>query len=69
MIGHVGSSVGSYLANPTSPIPSHCAVIILFNSKMKQEICEMSAESVCRKITVGLRIVCSNDNGLGKAKM
>ena len=30
MLGHGGSSAGSYLADPTSPIPSHCAVIILF---------------------------------------
>ena len=30
MVGHGGSSAGSYLANPTSPIPSHYAVIILF---------------------------------------
>ena len=30
MVGHRGSSAGSYLADPTSPIPSHCAVIILF---------------------------------------
>ena len=29
MVGHEGSSAGSYLADPTSPIPSHCAVIIL----------------------------------------
>ena len=27
MLGHGGSSVGSYLADSTSPIPSHCAVI------------------------------------------
>ena len=27
MLGHGGSSAGSYLADPTSPIPSHCAVI------------------------------------------
>ena len=26
MLGHGGSSAGSYLADPTSPIPSHCAV-------------------------------------------
>ena len=26
------SSAGSYLADPTFPIPSHCAVIILFQS-------------------------------------
>ena len=30
MVGHGGSSAGSYLDDPTSPIPSHCAVIILF---------------------------------------
>ena len=24
MVGHEGSSAGSYLADPTSPIPSHC---------------------------------------------
>ena len=32
MLGHGGSSAGSYLVDPTSPIPSHCAVIILFQS-------------------------------------
>ena len=32
MVGHGGSSAGSYLANPASPIPFHCAVIILFKS-------------------------------------
>ena len=30
--GMGGSSAGLYLADPTSPIPSHCAVIILFKS-------------------------------------
>ena len=32
MVEHGGSSAGSYLADPTSPIPSHCAVSILFKS-------------------------------------
>ena len=32
MLGHGGSSAGSYLADPTSPIPLHCAVIILVQS-------------------------------------
>ena len=27
MVGHGRSSAGSYLADPTSPIPSHCASI------------------------------------------
>ena len=29
MVGHGGSSAGSYLAYPTSPIPSHCASIVV----------------------------------------
>ena len=28
MVGHGGSSAGSYLANPTSPIPSQCVSIV-----------------------------------------
>ena len=32
MVGYGGSSAGSYLADPTSPTPSHYAVIILFES-------------------------------------
>ena len=29
MVGHGGSSAGSDLADPTSPIPSHCASIVV----------------------------------------
>ena len=32
MAGHGESSASSYLADPTSPIPSHCAVITLFKN-------------------------------------
>ena len=32
MVWHGGSSAGSYLTDPTSPIPSHCAAIVLFRS-------------------------------------
>ena len=28
MVGHGGSSAGWYLADPTSPIPSHCASVV-----------------------------------------
>ena len=28
MVRHGGSSAGSYLTDPTSPIPSHCASIV-----------------------------------------
>ena len=40
MVGHGGSSVGSYLADPTSPIPSHCASIVMTSTlrvKMKTD--------------------------------
>ena len=29
MVGHGGSSASSYPADPTSPIPSHCASIVV----------------------------------------
>ena len=29
MVGHGGSSAGSHLTDPTSPIPSHCASIVM----------------------------------------
>ena len=29
MVGHGGSSAGLYLADPTFPIPSHCASVIV----------------------------------------
>ena len=32
MVRHGGSSAGSYLADPTSPIPSHCASIVATNT-------------------------------------
>ena len=32
MVGHGGNSAGLYLANPTSPIPSHCASIVVTNT-------------------------------------
>ena len=37
MVGHGGSSAGSYLADPTSPIPSHCASIVVTSTlRVKQ---------------------------------
>ena len=37
-VGHGGSSVGSYLTDPTSPIPSHCASIVTTNTLRVIEI-------------------------------
>ena len=38
MVGHGGSSAGSYLADPTSPIPSHCASIVV-TSTLRVKAC------------------------------
>ena len=43
MVGHGGSSASSYLADPTSPIPCHCASIVVtstlrVNIRMNQQI-------------------------------
>ena len=38
MVGHGESSAGSYLADPTSPIPSHCASIVLI-STLRVKLC------------------------------
>ena len=48
-VGHGGSSAGSYLADPTSPIPSHCALIVatstvrVNNESCLSAGCQMSA--------------------------
>ena len=40
MVGHGGSSAGSYLADPTSPIPSHCASIVATSTlRVKTKMC------------------------------
>ena len=59
MVGHGGSSAGLYLADPTSPIPSHCAVIILFKvsqasivvtSTLRVKMCEMIGINILREM-------------------
>ena len=46
MVGHGGSSAGSYLADPTSPIPSHCAVIILFKCVAVHQLSWLALEEL-----------------------
>ena len=40
MVGHGGSSAGSYLADPTSPIPTHCAPIVA-TSTLRVKLCKL----------------------------
>ena len=46
MVGHGGSSAGLYLADPTSPIPTHCASIVATSTLRVniQLICFMYSE-------------------------
>ena len=39
MVGHGGSSAGSYLADPTSPIPSHCVSIVVTSTLRVNVFC------------------------------
>ena len=54
MVGHGGSSAGSYLAGPTSPIPSHCASIVVTSTvrvkfhKLHRK-CWMMSEFQCKQ--------------------
>ena len=70
MVGHGGSSASSYLANPTSPIPSHCASIVAtstlrvkiptalingpYEGVTKQSIVKMCKKSIQRRFTLPL---------------
>ena len=38
MVGHGGSSAGLYLADPTSPIPSHCASVVMTSTLRVNEL-------------------------------
>ena len=56
MVGHWGSSVGSYLAVPTSPIPSHCASIVATSTlRVKSLDYDMStSDDLATRVTMNL---------------
>ena len=60
MVGHGGSSAGSYLADPTSPIPSHCVSIVVLNASfyVLQYVFTTIPELIIGNATVCL-IICS----------
>ena len=56
MVGHGGSSAGSYLANPTSPIPSHCASIVVTSTvRVNMRLC--SYETTPNYISIHFNII------------
>ena len=50
MVGHGGSSAGSYLADPTSPIPSHCASIVATALTELMRCCETTIVMFLQKL-------------------
>ena len=47
MVGHGGSSAGLYLADPTSPIQSHCTLIVATSTlRVKIYICSKFPKNV-----------------------
>ena len=53
MVVHGGSSAGSYLADPTSPIPSHCASIVA-TSTLKVNCLQLACVVVITKKNLNL---------------
>ena len=64
MVGHGGSSAGSYLADPiaTSPIPSHCASIVVTSTLRVNKIdCALKGHNVqtmTRHLSDDVRMKC-----------
>ena len=68
MVGHGGSSAGSYLADPTSPIPSHCASIAV-TSTLRVNCCsfhQMGCQLLIQSWVNALVLCCSMTPGLNK---
>ena len=61
MVGHGGSSAGSYLADPTSPLPSHCASIVA-TSTVRVKLSAFSSE-----VTRGSQLPVSSTYGHQKS--
>ena len=62
MVGHGGSSAGSYLADPTSPIPSHCSSIVVtstlrVNTRWYKQ--DLHRSSVTKCDALGEKNICS----------
>ena len=58
MVGHGRSSAGSYLADPTSPIPFHCASIVETSTVRVNSSCLHARAnfSGCEYVTIKLRL-------------
>ena len=57
MVGHGGSSAGSYLADPTSPIPSHCASIVATSTLRLNNVSIMYAPTLFLLSVISVKAV------------
>ena len=62
MVGHGGSSAGSYLAGPTSPIPSHCASIVVTSTvRVNMLLLFVCCCCLLMMFVIQVRIIMNND--------
>ena len=75
MVQHGGSSASLYLADPTSPIPSHCASILATSTLrvnhilhwLLDDIARMSGSSTDTAGTTGWELTKAAESNLGTA--
>ena len=68
MVGHEGSSAGSYLADPTSPIPSHSASIVATSTlRVKRVAAVPSRHTIKRHIYCGAESAATGNNFIAMA--
>ena len=60
MVVHGWSSAGSYLADPTSPIPSHCAVITRFKSVAVNQLSWLALKELNQMFLMYVPASCGN---------
>ena len=58
MVGHGGSSAGSYLADSTSPIPSHCASIVAASTLRVKPYLSTQNYEICKILTCNPQAEC-----------
>ena len=56
MVGHGGSRAGSYLADPTSPIPSHCASIVVTSTLRVNAVGSHPGQCICPVTLIHVRV-------------
>ena len=60
MVGHGGSRAGSYLADPTSPIPSHCASIVVTSTLRVKTLIVKQVDAIVTVASIPIVTFCND---------